>query len=114
MVRRTPGGLRVIPCPFAIREAQRAVVEAGVEVVRSIAGDGRVVIDDHGRSVAQRVDPPGLTGDLLVVVHRQETASPRAAAVRLERLAESVALVSRMRRASGDTAPVLVVVGGRP
>lgn len=110
LVRTSPSGLRVLPAPFRTVEAERAVVESARDVVPALAAAGAVrVVVDVGSGAERSVDHPFLAlASAVVVVHRQAPQSPRAAAVRLQRLGERVS-------AFGGTGVVVVaVVGDRP
>ena len=109
-IRLSPAGPRVLPAPFRAREARSAVSEAGRELLPLLAGVGHTTaLLDLGRLDVMSTPPALLQSELTVVVHRQEPASARAAAARLERLAEAIDhLATTTRRAA------LVVVGDEP
>ena len=95
--RLTPSGLRVIPAPVRAVEASRAVAEAADSIFPTLASlASPVVVADTGstrsgfgcRGGSSGVAPVVAQSALTVVVHRQAQQSARAAAVRLERLAE--------------------------
>lgn len=109
LVRTSPSGLRILPAPFRTVEAERAVVESARSVVPALAAAGALrVVVDVGSGTERSVDHPFLApASVVVVVHRQAPQSPRAAAVRLQRLGERVS-------AFGGTGVVVAVVGDRP
>ena len=99
MVRSSPDGLAIIPAPFRSREASRAVAESCRTLLPALADDERTALLDVGRLTPADGVPPTIQGaSSLVLCHRQEAASARAAAVRLERLAESVELLAHLDR----------------
>lgn len=109
MIRRSDSGLRVLTAPTSAREARSAVEEASLGVLPVVAAHAAPILVDTGRPSAPAVHPAYAVADRIVLVHRQHSASPRAAAVRLERAAELAADLS-----SGDADLVLLVVGGEP
>jgi MinD-like ATPase involved in chromosome partitioning or flagellar assembly len=111
LAHRSPSGLPVIPAPPRSVEAARAVSEADRWLVALLAGIQRptVVVDAGDRSPASGAPSILRAADVTVVVHRQTRHSVRAAAVRVERLAEMFDMVV----ASG-TSVVLTVVGDWP
>ncbi|MEL6893841.1 MAG: hypothetical protein AAFP84_19775 [Actinomycetota bacterium] len=114
MVRRAAGGLRFLPCPFTEREAERAVAASQQILAELIARPDVDVLVDLGAARPTALPPMLPEFDAVVVVHRQERSSPRAAAVRLERLTELIDAVDRARAIRSDTAITLAVVGDRP
>lgn len=111
LVRVASSGLRVIPAPPRSVEAAQAVAESARSLVSSLATQrSPVVIADTGRLQPSPAAHPFVGGAAVtVVVHRQATQSSRAAAVRLQRLADQLeALISL------PTAAVVVVVGAAP
>lgn len=119
--RLTPSGLRVIPAPVRAVEASRAVAEAADSIFPTIASLATpVVIADTGSYVGFGGSGLGGVGaggvasvvaqsTLTVVVHRQAQQSARAAAVRLERLAECFEQL-----AAGGVETALAVIGHAP
>ena len=109
--RLAPSGLRVIPAPVRAVEASRAVAEASESVfptLESLAAP--VVLTDTGPLVgADGFGSVVAQSTLTLVVHRQAQQSARAAAVRLERLAESF---EQLMASAVETA--LVVIGRAP
>ena len=114
--RLTPSGLRVIPAPVRAVEASRAVAEAAETIFPTLAAlDSGVVVADTGslRGLAG-AGPIGVTSvvaqsAVTVVTHRQAHQSARAAAVRLERLAECF---EQLAAAGVET--TLAVIGRAP
>ncbi len=100
LVRRAPSGTRFVPAPFRAREASTAVTEAERHLVPlvarrtdvvALADVGRPPSIDHAAGVVEHAD-------VVVVCHRQDPSSGRAAAVRLERVAEQVEGLRAPRR----------------
>lgn len=119
MVRRAPGGLRYLPCPFTTREATRAVAEAMELVVPTLTrgpavGPGDTALLDLGRCLPDALPGPVLRCDEVIAVHRQEPSSARAAAVRLERFAEVLDSLAGRRAATQLRPPIVLIVGDRP
>lgn len=109
--RLATNGLRLIPAPVRAVEAAQAVGEAARSLAGSLAAlRSPVTIADVGRLPAPPSSHPFVgAAAATVLVHRQATQSPRAAAVRLQRLAEQLDLLARSPQ------PVIVaVVGSRP
>lgn len=111
LARETASGLRLVPAPVRSLEAVRAVAEAERHVFGVLAGlDRPVVVVDAGDVLPALGAPAVLRhADVAVVVHRQARQSARAAAVRLERLAELVDVV-----VSADVPMILAVIGATP
>ena len=110
MTRRSDSGLRFVATAVRARAAHRAVEEAAVAVFPALAAAPTTVIADVGVHEAGRVPSPGLrVADVVVIVHRQATASVRAATVRIERLVETVEELAHL-----DAVFVLAVIGGAP
>jgi MinD-like ATPase involved in chromosome partitioning or flagellar assembly len=109
--RLSPSGLRLIPAPAIAAEAQQAVAESA----RSFAGAAAtptspVVFVDAGRfAPAPQVHPCVAVASVIVVVHRQAPQSARAAAVRVQRLADQLDACQ-----AGDAGVVVAVVGSAP
>lgn len=115
---RAPAGPMVLTAPVRAVEAARALIEAERHVLPTLASfDRPVALLDAGRvDGASAVGPGGLpavllVSDVVVVVHRQARQSARAAAVRIERLAD---LVGAVVAAAPTTPTVLAVVGDAP
>lgn len=92
LTRVAPVGLRVLPAPVGAAEAHQAVAESAKSLVVTLASlRTPVVIADLG-DVPTRADPHPFLGvaSTAVVVHRQSSQSARAAAVRLQRLADQI------------------------
>jgi MinD-like ATPase involved in chromosome partitioning or flagellar assembly len=109
--RLTPSGLRVIPAPVRAVEASRAVAESSESVFPTLESlTSPVVLADTGPLVGPgAVATVVAQSTLTLVVHRQAQQSARAAAVRLERLAENF---ERLMASAVETA--LVVIGRAP
>ena len=114
--RLTPSGPRVIPAPVRAVEASRAVAESADSIFPTLASLATpVVIADTGRYFgfaglgAGGVAAVVAQSTLTVVVHRQAQQSARAAAVRLERLAECFEQLT-----SGGVETTLAVIGSAP
>lgn len=111
LARTSPSGVRLVPAPVRATEAARAIDEAALAVLPTLAAlDRPVVLADVGRvDAGERLPAAVVQADVCVLVHRQAVQSPAAAAVRLERLAE---LVDALAPAAVPT--VLAVVGAAP
>lgn len=109
--RLAPNGLRVLPAPARAAEATQAVGEAVRSLVGSLAAlRAPVAIVDVGRFPSPPSSHPFLgAAAVTVLVHRQSSQSARAAAVRLQRLADQVGSL-----ASSSGAVVVAVVGTKP
>ena len=90
IVHGSDSGLRFIAAPARSREAARSIGEASISMLPVLTASSATVLADAGRTrpadgipaiVARAAD--------IVIVHRQDPASPGAASVRLERLVES-------------------------
>lgn len=111
-------GLRVVTAPIRTIEATRAIAEAERHVLPALSAlDRPVVLVDAGRAhpgaigAPDGVPPVLLASDVVAVVHHQSRQSSRAAAVRIERLAD---LVEAVVAAAPSVATVLVLIGERP
>lgn len=116
VVHRASAGPMVITAPVRTIEAARAISEAERHVFPILAAlDRPTVLADAGRCdpVAGRYEVPAVAhlSDLVLVVHRQSRQSPRAAAVRIERLAD---LVETISAATASVPLVLAVIGDAP
>lgn len=109
--RLAHNGLRLLPAPARAAEASRAVDESARSLVPSLAAlRSPITIADVGRLHATPSSHPFVgAASATVVVHRQAPQSARAAAVRLQRLADQ--LVSL---ASSPSPGVVAVVGSQP
>ncbi len=110
MAWRSDSGVRFVGNAIRSRAAHRALEEAAVDVLPALAAAQIAVIADVG------VHPTGTSlpavlrvADVVVVVHRQATASAGAAAVRIERLVETVEELAQL-----DAVLVLAVIGRAP
>ncbi len=110
-VRAANSGLRVIPAPPRSGEAAQAVAESARSLVTCLADRySPVVVADTGRVQPSPAAHPFLgAAAVTVVVHRQATQSPRAAAVRLQRLADQLEAIMSL-----PTAAVVAVIGAAP
>ena len=110
LVRTSSAGLRFVPAPVRSREAAQATTEATRSLLPGLAASDRPALVDVGRFVpADGVPRPAVGARSIVVCHRQESASAGAAAVRLERLAESVEVLSRL-----DVPITVTLIGDDP
>lgn len=109
--RLAASGLRVLPAPPRSVEAQQAVSEAGRALVPALAAMRTpVAIVDAGRIPASPTSHPFVAAaSVVVLVHRQATQSPAAAAVRLQRLADQLESF-----AGAPATLVLAVIGAQP
>jgi len=115
MTRRAAGGLPFVPCPFTVREAERAVAEASLSIFPTVIGTrGRTTLFDLGRVMPTALPSTIASHDIAIVVHRQERVSASAEAVRLERCVELVTAVRRARAARFEHEVILAVVGDEP
>lgn len=107
--RLAASGLRLIPAPARAGEAHQAVEEAARTLVPTLASlRSPVTIADTG-PLGSAVNPFVGSAAVTIVVHRQSSQSSRAAAVRLQRLAEQLESF-----ASRPSAIVVAVVGAAP
>lgn len=110
MIRRSASGIRFVPAPFRSREARGAINEADQTLFRLLAASEQMIgLLDVGRIDPLRIPSSLRHADIVIVVHRQETASAPAATVRLERLAETV---DALRTTGHEVA--LAVIGDEP
>lgn len=107
--RLADNGLRLLPAPARAGEAAQAVGEAARSLVASLAAlRSPVTIADIGRLPPTPASHPFVgAAAVTVLVHRQASQSARAAAVRLQRLADQLAAL-----AASPT--VVAVVGSQP
>ncbi len=114
MTQRSESGIRFVAAPARSAAARRALDEAATSVVPVLARATGVTIADCGRphpsdSVVPAMVPAIALASVVVVVHRQDTSSAGAAAVRLERLVEGVEQL-----ATSSATVVLAVIGDQP
>lgn len=109
--RLAPNGLRVLPAPARAAEAAQAVGESSRSLVTSLAAlRSPITIVDTGRLPAPPTAHPFVgAAALTLLVHRQSTQSARAAAVRLQRLADQLGSL-----AASPNPVVVAVVGAQP
>ena len=109
--RLAGNGLRLVPAPARAGEAAQAVGESARSLVGSLAAlRSPVTIADVGRLPPTPVSHPFVgTAAVLVLVHRQAPQSARAAAVRLQRLADQLVTL-----ATSSNPAVVAVVGTQP
>lgn len=110
MCQHSTSGIRFIATPVRSIPANRAIEEASSAVIPWLAVADTIVLADVGRSVG--ADPVTATlraATAILVVHRLEPAAPGAAAVRLERLVETVDHVATI-----GVPVVLGVIGHEP
>lgn len=109
--RLADNGLRVITAPARAAEAAQAVGEAARSLVPTLAARrSPISIADTGRLPLVPASHPFVAAAAVtVVVHRQPRGSSRAAAVRLQRLADQLDVLAR-----SPTATVVAVVGASP
>jgi hypothetical protein len=101
-------GPRVIVAPVRAVECAAVVHAAARSVLPALAADARPYLVDAGR--LRGVVPPVVRhASVVVVCHRQFSASPAAAAVALERVAETVGLLRAF-----DVAALVALIGDRP
>lgn len=104
-------GLRLVPAPSRAGEAAQAVTESTRSLVPTLAAlRSPVAIADTGRLLPTPTQHPFVgAAAVTVVVHRQATQSSRAAAVRLQRLADQLDAFVAV-----STALVVAIVGASP
>jgi MinD-like ATPase involved in chromosome partitioning or flagellar assembly len=109
--RLAPSGLRLVPAPPSAAEARRAVAESARSLAHTLAAQrSPVAIVDAGQLAEPRLSHPLVaSAAVIVVVHRQRPESARAAAVRLQRLADQLDEL-----VSADAAVVVAVIGAEP
>ncbi len=108
--RLSDAGVRVLPGPARSAEAAQAVGEAGRSLVPTLASlPTPVTVADTGRpQPAPAAHPFVGAAAVTVLVHRQAQQSARAAAVRLQRLADQLDALA------GAPAVVVAVIGAHP
>lgn len=111
LTRLSDAGVRVIPAPARAVEAAQAVRESARSLTATLATiRSPITIADAGDAWGPPSDHPFVAAaDVVVVVHRQATQSARAAAVRLQRLADRVATL-----AASPSTVVVAMVGAAP
>ncbi len=111
LTRLADSGLRLIPSPSRPGEAAQAISEAGRTLVPTLAAlRSPVTIVDAGSLQSSPAAHPFVgSSAVTIVVHRQSTQSSRAAAVRLQRLADQLAAF-----ATSPSALIVAVVGAAP
>ena len=110
MTQHSNAGIRFVPNAVRARAARRAIDEAAVVVLPALAAADLTVIADVGTLRADVEVPSVLpSAEVVVLVHRQATASAAAATVRVERLVETVETLADL---PADI--VLAVVGDTP
>jgi MinD-like ATPase involved in chromosome partitioning or flagellar assembly len=109
--RLATNGLRVLTSPPGAAEAAQAVGEAGRAVVPTLASmrSPTTLADTGMLALAPTSHPFVGAASVTVVVHRQAPQSARAAAVRLQRLAEQVDVL-----VGQGMSTVVAVVGAAP
>lgn len=111
LTRLAESGLRLIPAPARAGEANQAVGEAARTLVPTLASlRTPITIADTGPLAASHAAHPFVgSSAVTIVVHRQSSQSSRAAAVRLQRLADQLEAF-----ASTPSVLVVAVVGAAP
>jgi MinD-like ATPase involved in chromosome partitioning or flagellar assembly len=109
--RLTASGLRLITAPASAAETQHAVAESARSLAPALAAlrSPIAIVDAGAVSHASAAHPLVASAAVTVVVHRQSSQSARAAAVRLQRLADQVEAMS-----SASTSLVVAVIGAAP
>jgi MinD-like ATPase involved in chromosome partitioning or flagellar assembly len=109
--RSTASGLRVLPAPPRAGEAEQAVGESARSLVPTLASlRTPVTIVDAGRvPVSPDAHPFVAAAAVTVLVHRQSKQSARAAAVRLQRLADRLPVLL-----GSPSSLVVAVIGSVP
>jgi MinD-like ATPase involved in chromosome partitioning or flagellar assembly len=109
--RLARSGMRLIVAPQGAAEAHQAVVESARSVVPVLAGvRAPTALVDVGRLTHQPPVHPFLAAaSVIVLVHRQSTQSAAAAAVRLQRFVDQIAMCDAMAASI-----VVTVVGAVP
>lgn len=110
MTHRSDSGVLFVANAVRSRAAHRAVEEAAGVVLPAIAAASTTVIADVGtHRCGQHPSPALRLAEVVVIAHRQATASAAAATVRVERLVETVEELAHL-----DAEFVLAVVGSAP
>jgi MinD-like ATPase involved in chromosome partitioning or flagellar assembly len=111
LTRLSSSGLRLIPAPPSAAEAQHAVAQSARALAPVLAAlRSPVAVVDAGDAPHQSTSHPLVaSAAVTVVVHHQRPQSARAAAVRLQRLADVVDPMS-----TSSAGLVVAIVGGDP
>ncbi len=110
MAQHSAAGVRFVANAVRARAAHRAVEEAAGAVLPAAASAATTVVADAGRHRPGHAPSPALgVADVVVIVHRQASASAAAASVRIERLVETVEELAHL-----DAAIAVVVIGSTP
>lgn len=110
MTRHSRSGVRFVANAVRARAARRAIDETAAVVLPALAAADSAVLADVGVHRVGIGQSPALgVADVLLLVHRQATASAAAATVRVERLVESVDELARL-----DAEIALAVIGATP
>lgn len=111
LTRLADTGIRLVPAPASTAEAAQAVGESARAVAPSLSAlRSPTIVADTGRLGPTPMSNPFVAAaGVIVVVHRQAQQSARAAAVRLQRLAEQL---ESLAAAPADI--VVAVVGDAP
>lgn len=111
LTRLADSGIRLIPAPARAGEAGQAVGESARTLVSTLATlRSPVTIADTGRLQSSPGSHPFVASAAVnVVVHRQSTQSSRAAAVRLQRLAEQLEAF-----AATPSTLIVAIIGASP
>lgn len=110
MTQHSSSGVRFVANAVRSRAAHRALDEAAAVVLPALAAaDSTVLVDVGVHRVGLGQSPALDAADVVVLVHRQATASAAAATVRVERLVESVEELARL-----DAEIALAVIGTTP
>ena len=110
MARRSESGIRFVATAVRARAAHRAIEEAALVVLPALAASPSTVLADAGAHRSGQPPSPALrSANVVVVVHRQATASAAAATVRIDRLVETLEELAHL-----DATLVLTVIGRSP
>lgn len=109
--RESSSGLTLLPAPSRVGEAAQAVRESARHVVGVFAAtpSPTTIADVGSLSPSPASHPFVAAAAVTIVVHRQATQSPGAAAVRLQRLADQLDAFTAL-----PTTPIIAVVGAAP
>lgn len=111
LTRLADSGIRLLPAPVRAGEAGQAVAESARSLVPTLATlRSPVTIADTGRLQSSPETHPFVGSAVVnIVVHRQASQSSRAAAVRLQRLAEQLEAF-----AATPSTLIVAIVGAAP
>lgn len=111
LTRLADSGIRLIPAPARAGEAGQAVGESARALVSTLASlrTPTTLADTGSVHVSPAAHPFVGSAAVHVIVHRQSSQSPGAAAVRLQRLAERLEAF-----AATPSALIVAVIGGAP